>query len=184
MISFRRKKKKIDTFAEIKAKLEKPMEFEAKLGETFERGVEKLKTGVDKTIIEDLSKRIEEENKKILRKFNTITKKAKQITLESPETIELIKLYANAKDRFEGFVEEMRRLEGRGWDFDKNIAAFYKFRVGRALAQMKKQTIKVENVCRDAGFTPSNIRTILESPIERLIDSLARKKIKLKKKKK
>jgi len=184
MISFRRKKKKIDTLAEIKAKLEKPTEFETKLGETFERGVEKLKTGVDKEIIEDLSKRIEEENKKISRKFNTITKKAKTITLESPETVELIKLYANAKDRFEEYIEEMRSLEERGWDFDKNIAAFYKFRIGRALAQMKNQTMRVEKVCRDAGFTPSNIRTILESPIERLIDSLTKKKIKLKKKKK
>ena len=183
MISFRRKKKK-DTFADIRAKLEKPTEFETKFGETFERGIEKLKTGADKTVIEDLSKRIEEENKRIFKKFNTITKKTKEITLESPEIIELIKLYSNVKDRFEGFTEEMRNLESKGWDFDKNIAAFYKFRVGKGLAEMKKQTMKVENVCRDAGFTPSNIRTILESPIERLIDSLTKKKIKLKKKKK
>ena len=184
MISFRRKKKNIDTFAEIKAKLEKPAEFETKLGETLERGMEKLKAGVDKTIIEDLSKRIEEENSKISRKFNSITKKAKEISLESPEVVELIRLYADANDKFEGFIEEMHDLENKGWDFDKNIAAFYKFRVGRALAEMKKQTIKVENICRTAGFTPSNIRTILESPIDKLVDSLAKKKIKVKKEKK
>ncbi len=183
MISFRRKKKK-DPFADIKAKLEKPTEFETKFGETLEKGIEKLKTGVDKEVIEGLSKRIEEENKRISRKFSTITKKAKDITLESPETIELIKLYANAKDRFEGFIEQMQSLENRGWDFDKNIAAFYKFRIGKALAEMKNQTKKVEEVCRNAGFTPSNIRTILESPIDRLVDSLTRKKINLKKKKK
>ena len=184
MISFRRKKKNIDTFAEIKAKLEKPMEFETKLGETLERGAEKLKIGVDRNIIEDLSKKIEEENSKISRKFSTIIKKTKEITLESPEVIELIKLYANANEKFEEFIEEMRDLENKGWDFDKNIAAFYKFRIGRALAEMKKQTMKVENVCRDAGFTPSNIRTILESPIDRLVDSMAKKKIKVKKTKK
>ena len=38
MISFRRKKK-VDTLAEIKAKLEKPMDFEAQLGQTFEKGL-------------------------------------------------------------------------------------------------------------------------------------------------
>jgi len=181
MISFRRKKKKIDTFAEIKAKLEKPTEFETKLGETLERGVEKIKTGVDKAILEDLSKKIEEENKSIFRKFNKITRKTKEITLESPEVIELIKLYSNATDKLEDFIDQMRGLESRGWDFDKNIAAFYKFRIGKALAEMKKQKKNVENVCRKAGFTPSNIRTILESPIERLVDSLMRKKIKVKK---
>jgi len=81
----------------------------------------------------------------------------------------------------EEFIEEMRRLEDRGWDFDKNIAALFKFRIGKALAEMKRQTLNVENICRKAGFTPSNIRNILESPIERLVDSLAQKKIKVKK---
>ena len=180
MISFRRKKK-IDTLAEIKAKLEKPMEFEAKVGETLERGIETIKTGIDKTVLEDLSKRIEEENVRISRKFNAITKNIKEITLENPEIVELIKLYSNATDKLEEFIEEMRRLEDRGWDFDKNIAALFKFRIGKALAEMKRQTLNVENICRKAGFTPSNIRNILESPIERLVDSLAQKKIKVKK---
>lgn len=182
MISFRRKKKK-DPFADIKAKLEKPAEFGTKLGETFEKEVIKIKTGVSKESIENLSKRIEEENKKISKKINAVTRKSKEITLESPEIIELIKLYSKARDSFEEFTEEMRNIDDRGWDFDRNIAAFYKFRIGRALAEMKKQTKKVEDICRDAGFTPSNIRTILESPIEKLIDSLTRKKITLKKKK-
>lgn len=180
MISFRRKKK-IDALAEIKAKLEKPMEFETKPGETFERGIENLKTGADKTVLEDLSKRIEEENTKISRKFNSITKSAKDITLETPEIVELIKLYSNASDKLEEFIDEMRRIEDRGWDFDKNLAAFFKFRIGRDLAELKKLTIDVESICRKAGFTPSNIRNILESPIENLVDSLAKKKIKVKK---
>jgi DNA-binding transcriptional MerR regulator len=181
MISFRRKKKNIDTLAEIKAKLEKPMEFETKLGETLERGIETIKTGVDKTALEDLSKRIEEENIKISRKFNTITKNVKNITLDNPEIVELIKLYSNASDKLEEFIEEMRRIEDRGWDFDKNVAAFFKFRIGKDLAEMKKLTINVENICIRAGFTPSNIRNILESPIENLVDSLSKKKIKVKK---
>ncbi len=181
MISFRRKKKK-DTFADMKAKLEKPMEFESKISETFEREAERIRTGVSREAIEDLSRKIEQENRKILRKFNAITKKTKEITLESPEIIELIKLYSKTKDKFEEFTEEMRDIDNIGWDFDENIAAFYKFRIGKALAEMQKQTKRVETICRDAGFTPSNIKTILEAPIERLVDSLTRKKIKLKKK--
>ena len=183
MISFRKKKKNIDTFAEITEKLEKPTEFETKIGETIEKGIETIKTGVEKEIIEELSKKIEEENKKISRRFDNIVKKAKEITLESPEIVELIKLYSNSRDKFEEFVEEMQELEYKGWNFDNDIAAFYKFRIGRALAEMKKQTMKVESVCRNAGFTPSNIKVILESPIERLVDSLVKKKIKTKKKK-
>lgn len=181
MISFRRKKNKIDTLAEIKAKLEKPTEFEARLGENFEKSVEAIKSGVDKEILEDLSKRIEDENRKIFRKFNTIAKKAKEITFESPEIVELIKLYSEASDKLEDFVKEMSDLESKGWDFDKNIAAFYKFRVGRAMAEIKKQTMDIEKICQKAGFTPSNIRAILESPIERLMDNLMKKKIKAKK---
>jgi len=181
MISFRRKKKNIDTLAEIKAKLEKPMEFETKLGQTLEKGIETIKTGVDKTSLEDLSKRIEEENTKISRRFNAITKNVKEFTLENPEIVELIKLYSNASDKLDEFIEEMRRLEDRGWDFDKNIAAFFKFRIGTALAEMKKNTMSVESICKKAGFTPSNIKNILESPIENLVDSLAKKKIKIKK---
>jgi len=182
MISFRRKKK-TDPFADVKSSFEKPPELETKI-EAFGKGMEKIKTGVEKEIIEDLSKRIEEENRRISRKFNGLTKKAKEITLESPEIVDLIKLYSSSRDRFEKFVEEMQELEYKGWSFDNDIAAFHKFRVGKALAEMKKQTKNVENVCRNAGFTPSNIKVILESPIERLVDSLVRKKIKVKKTKK
>lgn len=181
MISFRRKKEKIDTLADIKAKLEKPMEFETRLGENFQKGVEAIKTGVDKEILEELSRRIEDENKKIFRKFNVITKKTKEINFESPEIVELIKLYSEASDKLENFVKEMSDLENKGWDFDKNIAAFYKFRVGRAMAELKKQTMNIEKICQKAGFTPSNIRAILESPIERLMDTLMKKKMKEKK---
>ena len=183
MISFRKKKKKIDTFEDVKSSFEKPLEVETRVNESFQKGLETVKTGIDKTTIEDLSKRIEEENKKISRKFNSITKKVKEITLESPEIVELIKLYSSSKDKFEKFIEEMQELDYKGWDFDEDIAAFHKFRVGRALAEMKKRTKNVESVCRNAGFTPSNIKIILDSPIDKLVDSLMRKKIKVKKKK-
>jgi hypothetical protein len=119
--------------------------------------------GADRTSIEELSKRVENENKNINRKFKLITKNLNQLTLESQELIDLIKLYANTDGKFSEFIEEMHNLERRGWDFDLNIAAFYKFRVGKALAEMKRQTRNVEKICRKVGFTPSNIKAIIKS---------------------
>jgi hypothetical protein len=127
---------------------------------------------VNKEELEELSKKIESENRNIDRRFKIITKNVNQLSLESQELIDLIKLYANTNDKFQEFIEDMRKLEGRGWKFDQNIAALYKFRVGMALAKMKKQSTSVEKVCRKVGFTPSNIKTILKSPIEELVNSL------------
>jgi hypothetical protein len=75
----------------------------------------------------------------------------------------------------------MHRLEEKGWRFDQNIAALYKFRVGRALAAMKKQSMSVEKICRKVGFTPSNIKAILNSPIENLVESLTERTVEVRK---
>jgi hypothetical protein len=133
---------------------------------------EPVQTGVDKIALEELSKKIEDENRNIDRRFKLITKSVNQLTLESKELIDLIKLYASMSGKFNEFIEEMHRLEERGWKFDKNIAALYKFRVGMALANMKKQSRNVEKICKKVGFTPSNIKTILDSSIEELVKSL------------
>ena len=148
------------------------------------REVEELKTepiqeGTDRESLEEISKRIENENKNINRRFKMITKNVNQLTLESQELIDLIKLYASTTGRFNEFIEEMHRLEERGWKFDKNIAALYKFRVGMALANMKKQSMNIEKICRKVGFTPSNIKTILDSSIEELVKSLNGKTIEI-----
>jgi hypothetical protein len=140
---------------------------------------EPIQDAVNREELEEISKRIENENKNINRKFKMITKNANQLTLESQELIDLIKLYASMSGKFNEFVEEMHRLEERGWKFDKNIAALYKFRVGMALANMKKQSRNVEKICKKVGFTPSNIKTILDSSIEELVKSLNGKTIEI-----
>lgn len=142
---------------------------------------EPVQAGTEREDLEMLSKRIEDENRNINRRFKIITKNVNQLTLESQELIDLIKLYANTNGKFNEFIEEMHRLEERGWNFDQNIAAFYKFRVGKALADMKKQSMEVEKICRKVGFTPSNIKSILKSPIEDLISSLTGKTVEIRK---
>ncbi len=144
---------------------------------------EPIQTGADRTAIEELSKKIENENRNINRKFKLIAKNLNQLTLESRELIDLIKLYANTNGKFSEFIEEMHSLEEKGWNFDQNIAAFYKFRVGKALADMKKQSMSVEKICRKVGFTPSNIKAILKSPIEDLVNSLSNRTVEIRKSK-
>jgi len=160
----------------METRTEKASDISREIQETPEipREPEKIEPveNVNKEELEELSKKIENENRNIDRRFKLITKNVNQLSLESQELIDLIKLYASTNDRFNNFIEDMRKLEGRGWKFDQNIAALYKFRVGMALAKMKKQSASVEKVCRKVGFTPSNIKTILKSPIEELVNSL------------
>ena len=151
----------------------KPMElpkFES--ARTEPARTELIREAVDREEIEELSRRIENENKNINRRFKMITKNVNQLSLESQELIDLIRLYANANGKFSAFIDEMNILESRGWKLDQNVAALYKFRVGMALANMKKQSANVEKICRKVGFTPSNIKTILNSSIEDLVNSL------------
>ena len=209
MFGFKQKKEesseKIDLLNDIQSKWDEPLPFEAldvpdaqpqqtaeveKIQEPQEipdaeiSRTEPTQSGVDRTAIEELSKKIEDENKTINRKFKLITKNLNQLTLESQELIDLIKLYANTNGKFSEFIEDMHNLERQGWNFDLNIAAFYKFRVGKALADMKRQATNVEKICRKVGFTPSNIKAILKSPIEDLVKSLSERTIEIKKSKK
>jgi len=132
------------------------------------------KQGTDRIELEELSMKVENEVGKINRKIKTLEKKANEISIESQEIIDLIRLYAATDNKFQEFIDEMRRLEERGWDTDRNIAAFYKYRIGKALSNIKKQSIKVEGMCKRVGFTPSKIKEILDAPIEELVDSLMR----------
>jgi hypothetical protein len=209
MFGFKQKREesreKIDLLNDIQSKWDEPLPFEAldvpdaqpqqtaeveKIQEPQEipdaeiSRNEPIQNGADRTAIEELSKKIEDENKTINRKFKLITKNLNQLTLESQELIDLIKLYANTDGKFSEFIEDMHNLERQGWNFDLNIAAFYKFRVGKALADMKRQATNVEKICRKVGFTPSNIKAILKSPIEDLVKSLSERTIEIKKSKK
>lgn len=144
--------------------------------ETFEAKEEnpESKQGTDRIELEELSMKVENEVGKIDRKIKTLEKKANEISIESQELIDLIRLYAATGSKFQEFIDEMRKLEERGWNTDENIAAFYKFRIGKALSEIKRQSMKVEGMCEKVGFTPSKIKEILNSPIEELVDSLAK----------
>ncbi|MDI6826236.1 MAG: hypothetical protein QMD36_03520 [Candidatus Aenigmarchaeota archaeon] len=136
--------------------------------------VSELKEGTGRIELEELSQKVENELGKIDRRIKSLEKKADVITIDSQEIVDLIRLYAATNNKFQEFIDEMHRLEGRGWGIDENIAAFYKFRIGKALSNIKRQSIKVEGMCERVGFTPSKIREILDSSIEELVDSLMR----------
>jgi len=148
-----------------------PLEEKKETSEAKEEFTES-KQVTDRTELEELSKKVENEVGKINRKIKLLDKKADGLTIESQEIIDLIRLYAATDSKFQEFIDEMHRLEERGWDIDKNIAAFYKFRVGKALSDIKRQSMKLDGMCKRVGFTPSKIKEILNSPIEELVNSL------------
>jgi flagellar motor switch/type III secretory pathway protein FliN len=138
--------------------------------------IPETKVSADRVELEDLSQKVENEVGKIERKIKTLDKKADGLTIDSLEIIDLIKLYAATNNKFQEFIDEMRKIEGRGWGIDQNIAAFYKFRVGKALSDIKRQSMRVEGMCEKVGFTPSKIKEILDSPIEELVNSLMKQR--------
>jgi hypothetical protein len=134
------------------------------------------KVSADRVELEELSQKVENEVGKIERKIKLLDKKADGLTIDSLEIIDLIRLYAATDSKFQEFIDEMRKIEGRGWDIDQNIAAFYKFRVGKALSDIKRQSMRVEGMCEKVGFTPSKIKEILDSPIEELVNSMTKQR--------
>jgi len=152
-----------------------PLEKKKEISETKEE-IPESKAGTDRVELEELSQEVENEVGKIERKIKTLEKKADGLTIDSQEIIDLIKLYAATNNKFQEFIDEMRKIEGRGWDIDQNIAAFYKFRVCKALSDIKRQSMKVNGMCEKVGFTPSKIKEILDSPIEELVNSMTKQR--------
>ena len=125
--------------------------------------------------LKELCDKINEELKSIKKRFKAIGK-TDGLTLESPEMIDLLDLYVDAKNKLEEFINEVNKLELAKLPAKKTIAAVYKFRACKSLADIKKQVQKIEAVCRKAGFIPTKIHEILESRAEDLVNSFLREK--------
>ena len=123
--------------------------------------------------LEELSQKIENENMKIKKKVKSLSKKSEELTLDSPEIIDLIKLYERTSKKFREFIEDMNNLEADGWEVDETVAAFYKFRIAKGLSSLKKEELNIENLCERVGFTPSKVNEILEKPTEKLIEEFS-----------
>ena len=127
----------------------------------------------DMLTLEELSQKIENENIKIKKKVKSFSKKSNELTIDSPEIINLIKLYEKASNKSREFIDQMNKFEANGWKVDETVAAFYKFRIAKALSSIKKSESDIENLCEKVGFTPSKIHEILEKPTEKLIEEFS-----------
>jgi len=124
--------------------------------------------------LEELSQKIENENIKIKKKVKTFLKKSEELTLDSPEIINLIKLYEKASKKSREFVDKINKLEADGWKVDETVAAFYKFRIAKGLSSLKREESNIEKLCEKVGFTPSKIHEILEKPTEKLMEEFSK----------
>lgn len=167
---------------EIDSQIEEASELETKVEKAKPKRVPKvLKTltepetegKTDMLVLEELSQKIENENLKIKKKVKSFSKKSEELTLDSPEIIDLIKLYEKASKKSREFIDEMNKLETDGWKVDETVAAFYKFRIAKALSSLKKEESNIENLCEKVGFTPSKIHEILEKSTEKLIEEFS-----------
>jgi hypothetical protein len=130
---------------------------------------EEKKLTFDELPLKELCKKIDDELKKIKKELRRI-EKIEDLTLESPEMVNLLELYTTAKDKFQEFVDEINKLELSRLS-DKTTAAIYKFKACKALADIKKQTQRIESICEKTGLVPSKIQDIIRTRAEDLINS-------------
>lgn len=133
--------------------------------------------------LKELCKDIKDGLKEIRDKFREIGK-TDNLTLESPEMIDLLELYVIAKDKMQEFIDKINKLELGKLTSKKTVAAIYKFRACKTLADIKKQVRKIESICKKAGFIPTKIHEILEAKAEDLVNSFLREEKKEKKRSK
>lgn len=134
----------------------------------------------DETPLVDLHNRIVNDLRDVKEKFKEITKASKELTLDSPEIVDLLDLYVDAKKKFEGFIDEINRMNLERITSRKSVAAVYKFRACKKLADLKKQIKRIDEICKKAGFIPMKVHEILHSKAEDLVNSLLKEKKKKK----
>jgi hypothetical protein len=166
----------------IEEKLEMPeKEEKIKLKEELERKIpsfpEVSRPKATQSLLEDLCNRIDKESKKIKNYVKKITSKAGELTLESPEVFELIDTYVKGKKKLQEFLDEINKLDFSGLEEkEKVMVAVYKFRACKTLSEIKQQILKIEEICRKAGFMPSEVQEILQANAEELINKFIREK--------
>lgn len=163
---------------EFKPKLTPRLEFKPK----FPPKPEIKKVSLEELPLKDLSKKINEELESIKKEFKNI-RKVQGLTLESPELIDLLNLYIKAKRKLRDFTDEINKTDLSGLTSKRTVAAVYKFRACRTLSEIKKEVIKIDKICKKAGFIPIKVNQILKSSAEELVNSFLREKKEEKKKK-
>jgi hypothetical protein len=135
---------------------------------------EKPEIELEELPLKELNEKIDEELKVIRKRMKELGSLTK-LTLESPEMINLMELYTEARDKLSQFVEEINRLDLTALASNRTFAAIYKFRACKELSEIKREIRKIEFICKKAGFIPTKVHDILESRAENLIDSFLQK---------
>lgn len=135
---------------------------------------EKPEIELEELPLKELNEKIDEELKLIRKRMKELGSLTK-LTLESPEMINLMELYTEARDKLSQFVEEINRLDLTALASNRTFAAIYKFRACKELSEIKREIRKIEFICKKAGFIPTRVHEILESRAENLIDSFLQK---------
>ena len=136
---------------------------------------ERVETNIEDFPLKDLVNRANSELKNIKGRLREIGN-LNNLTLESPEMVDLLDLYAASKGKLRAFIDEVNRMDLSTLSSQKSIAAIYKFRACKTLADIKKQTKKIDDMCKKAGFLPNKVHDILTSNAEDLVNSFMKSK--------
>jgi hypothetical protein len=135
----------------------------------------KPETTIDDFPLKELIGKIDLELRNIKENMRGLGK-LEEITLDSPEMVSLLDLYIYSKNKLQEFTNEINKMDLTTLGTQRTIAAIYKFRACKVLSEIKKQTQKIDDVCRDAGFIPTRIHEILSMKAEDLVNSFLREK--------
>jgi len=138
---------------------------------------EKQEIELEELPLKELNEKIDKELRELKRRMKDLGSLTK-LTLESPEMINLMDLYTEARDKLSQFIEEINRMDLTTLSSKRTFAAIYKFRACKGLSEIKKEIRKIESICKNAGFIPTKVHEILETRAEDLVDGFLQQKSK------
>ena len=138
---------------------------------------EKREMELEELPLKELNEKIDKELRELKRRMKDLGSLTK-LTLESPEMINLMELYTEARDKLSQFIEEINRMDLTTLSSKRTFAAIYKFRACKGLSEIKKEIRKIESICKNAGFIPTKVHEILETRAEDLVDGFLQQKSK------
>lgn len=159
-----------DLAPDIMPPLEKPSKIEKEISMTDRDKISKKRVDFNPLI---LCEKIEDETGGIKRKFNRI-KRTKDLNIDSLEMIDLIRLHGETSKKLKNFIDRVDDADSSGWNVERNIASFYKYRACKGLANLKKELKDMERVSEGLGFTTTKIENILSTPAKKLVEDLGK----------
>jgi len=124
--------------------------------------------------LKELCTKIKNDLKNIKKHIKSLGK-LDEIRIDTQDMMDLLDIYMYARSRLQEFTLQINEMDLDELHTKKTLAAIYKFRACKLLSKIKEQVLKIEDVCKEAGFIPSKIHEILELKAETLINSFIKK---------